>query len=180
MKNFLTAILLLVTFASFSQNFMRNDLSATDKNTLINYNSAVDGQGFIVGGNSNIADSYGYIYFYVASSTATVDGDLVLAATGMGTGRYLKCPTTPVIKRQERYTGTTNASGVYAVTYSSAFTNPIICVTPVGGTNKESQVVTSTTSGFSIKVELRSDVVGLLPTYSNVNGRKVDVIVTEQ
>lgn len=97
MKKLFTIFLLLLSFASFSQNVMRNDLSATDKNTLINYNSAIDGQGFIVGGNSNIADSQGYIYFYVASSTATPDGNLILPATGMGIGRFIKCETSQTV-----------------------------------------------------------------------------------
>lgn len=78
-----------------------------------------------------------------------------------------------------RYAGSTNGSGVYAVTYGSAYTTtPHIVFAVVGGTNKDTAILTSTTSGFSILVERRSDVLGLLPSYAPVtSGVTVNVTV---
>lgn len=86
-------------------------------------------------------------------------------------------------KRISLHSGTTNASGIYTVTYGTPFS-----VVPnvqynigLGGNNKETILLTSsTTTGFTVYVQLRSDVIGLLPTYSNVNGRNVDVVVLEK
>lgn len=86
-------------------------------------------------------------------------------------------------KRQETYSGSTNSSGLYTISYVTAYS-----VTPnvqfqigTGGNNKETILLTSsTTTGFTVYVQLRADVLGLLPTYSNVNGRNVDILVTEK
>lgn len=83
-------------------------------------------------------------------------------------------------KRQESYVGTTNASGLYTVTYATPYASiPNVQVNTINGNNKETQITTSTTTGFSIYIQLRSDVLGLLPTYSNVTSRMVNVLVTE-
>ena len=85
-------------------------------------------------------------------------------------------------KRQETYTGTTNSSGIVTFSFSAFPSVPnIIYSTGFGTTNKETCIPNSayTTTGCSFKVELRSDVLGLLPTYSNVNGREVSITVTE-
>lgn len=87
----------------------------------------------------------------------------------------------PTIVRQETYSGTTNASGIFTITYPSAYS-----VVPnvqynigTGGGNKETILLTSsTTTGATFYVQLRTDVLGLLPSYSNVSGRNVDVLVT--
>lgn len=86
-------------------------------------------------------------------------------------------------KRRETYSGATNSSGIYTITYATAFT-----VAPnvqfqlgLGASNKETILLsTSTTTGCSFYVQLRADVLGLLPSYSNVNARNVDVLVTEK
>ena len=70
---------------------MRNDLSAEIKSDLVNYSSAIDGQAYLLLGESATGDRPTRSYMYRASSSATVDGELVLAATGMGgVGRFLK------------------------------------------------------------------------------------------
>lgn len=70
---------------------MRNDLSAEIKSDLINYNGAVQGTAYIVLGDTVLADSNLRFYYYSSTSTATPDGEFVLAATGMGgTGRFIK------------------------------------------------------------------------------------------
>lgn len=86
-------------------------------------------------------------------------------------------------KRINLYSGITNALGVYTVTYGTPFS-----VVPniqynigTGGNNKETILLTaSTTTGFTVYVQLRADVLGLLPSYSNVNGRNVDIVVLEK
>lgn len=70
---------------------IRLAVAADTKADLVGFNSAVDGQSYIVMGNTSEADSLPRFYYYVASSTAIVDGENVLATTGMGgMGRYLK------------------------------------------------------------------------------------------
>lgn len=80
------------------------------------------------------------------------------------------------------YTGTTNGSGVYAVTYGSAYASrPNVMVSFITSNPRDVAFVTaSTTTGFSVTVQRRADVIGLLPSYSNQSGVTVDVLVTEQ
>lgn len=90
--------------------------------------------------------------------------------------------TTPVPKRQETYSGTTNASGVYTVNYGTAYSAiPNVQFQITGGTNKTTILLTSsTTTTCSFLVQARADVLGLLPTYSNVNGAIIEVLVTQK
>lgn len=85
-----------------------------------------------------------------------------------------------ILNKPAKYSGATNGSGVYSVTYGSAYsTKPQLVFSVEGGTNKDTTVLTSTTTtGFSILVERRSDVIGLLPTYAAVSGITVNVTVT--
>lgn len=85
-------------------------------------------------------------------------------------------------KRRETYSGTTNASGIYTVTFATAFSAaPNIQANIVGGSDSQIIRLTSvSTTGFTITVRNRTDVVGLLPSYSNVNGAAVDVVITEK
>lgn len=85
-------------------------------------------------------------------------------------------------KRQETYTATTNSVGIVSFTFSAFSSVPsIMYTTGYGTTNKETCIpsVAYSTTGCSFKVELRSDILGVLPTYSNVVGREVSIIVTE-
>lgn len=89
-----------------------------------------------------------------------------------------------ILNKPVKYSGSTNSSGIYSVTYGTAYsTIPNVIITVVGGTNKDSAVLTSTTTGFSVLVERRSDVLGLLPSYAPVTPSSsptatVNVIVT--
>lgn len=183
---------------------LRNDISAGIKADLIAYNGALQDQAYLVMGDTIIGDSGIRFYYYDATSTATVDGESVLATTGMGgVGRYIKSippeivqadwnqansalpsfiKNKPTLKRQETFSGTTNASGVYSVSFATSYAvAPNIQANIVGGNNTQLIKITSVTaSGFSVNVVNRTDVVGLLPSYSNVNGASVDVIVTEK
>lgn len=85
-----------------------------------------------------------------------------------------------ILNKPAKYTGTTNGSGVYTVTYGSSYSvKPHLVFSVEGGTNKDTSVLTSTTTtGFSILVERRTDVLGLLPSYAAVSGITVNVTVT--
>lgn len=85
-------------------------------------------------------------------------------------------------KRQETYRGTTNASGLYTVLYGTAYsTTPTVVPSFITSDPRDVAMVTSSsTTGFTIQVQRRVDVVGLLPTYSNRASVTVDVNVNEQ
>lgn len=92
----------------------------------------------------------------------------------------------PTIKRIETYTGTTNASGLYSVTYTTAFSSkPKVIVTYEGSNNKNNVFVSSsTTTGFTITATqynainaLGIEVLAGAPTA--LTGATVNVIVIE-
>lgn len=160
---------------------MRNDLSAQVKADLVNFSSAIDGQGYLLLGESTMGDVPTRVYFYDSASTATADGENVLAATGMGgTGRFHKNQTAS-IKKVETFAGTTNSSGNYTISFGTAYAaTPNIQANLIGGTNTNLIKITSvSTTGFTVNVVNRTDVVGLLPSYANVNGASVQALITE-
>lgn len=85
-------------------------------------------------------------------------------------------------KRQETYSGTTDSNGNYTVTFSNSYSvTPNIQATIVGGSNTNILTVTSiSTTGFTIKIENIAYSPGVNPSYSNVNGASVDVLITEK
>jgi len=133
-------------------------------------------------GTNTISLSNGGGTFVIPSSTnnATILTTGIATSTSSANSHTINVPAQ---KRIDKFTATTNASGVVTITYTTAFS-----VTPnlqynlgVGAGNKETIIpVTSTTTGCSFLVQLRSDVLGLLPTYSNVSGREVNVIAFEK
>jgi hypothetical protein len=113
--------------------------------------------------------------------------DQTVNLTGAGgntiTGTYPNFTITgPALKRQETYSGTTNSSGNYTITFGTTYlVAPNIQANIIGGTNTNLIKISSvTTTGFTVNVVNRLDVIGLLPTYSNVNGASVDVLITEK
>jgi len=80
------------------------------------------------------------------------------------------------------YSGTTNSSGTFTVTYPTAYSvTPNVQFQIVGGSVTNTiRLTSSTTTGFTVYVQNRVDVVGLLPSYTNVNGATVDVLVTKR
>lgn len=186
---------------------LRNDLNAQVKADLTNFSSAIDGQAYILLGESAMGDRTFRVYYYDASSSVTADGDNVLTPTGMGgTGRFIKIKVEefnpaaqvnsdwnsvsgiseilnkPSLKKQETFSGTTNSSGNYTVTFGTAYSvAPNIQANIIGGSNTNLIKITSvSTTGFTVNVVNRVDVIGLLPTYNNVNGASVDVLITEK
>lgn len=162
----------------------RVGIDVSNKADLVAFDSAINNQTFTVYGNAVQGDSTPRFYAYSSASTATVDGENVLDATGMGgMGRYLKLGQVPAAaKRQETYSGPTNASGNYTVTFVPAYAAaPNIQANIIGGSNTQTIKITSiSTTGFTVNVTNRADVVGLLPSYSNVTGASVDVVITEK
>lgn len=85
-------------------------------------------------------------------------------------------------KRQETYSGTTDGSGNYTISFSTAYsTTPNIQAALINGTDSQNLRITSrTTTGFTVLIRNRTDALGLLPSWSNVSGAEVDVLVTEK
>lgn len=85
-------------------------------------------------------------------------------------------------KRIEPYSGTTNASGQFTVTFSTAYSvAPNIQANIINGTDTQNIRITAiSTTGFTVLVRNRTDVVGLLPSWSNVSGASVDVLINEK
>lgn len=99
-----------------------------------------------------------------------------------GLGVILNKPTIST-KRRETYTVTTNSSGLGTVTFGTAFAvAPSISAEPTSFTsdNQFCRVTSITTTGFTVTCRLRTDVIGLLPSFSNISGATVEVLITEK
>lgn len=77
------------------------------------------------------------------------------------------------------YSGVTNSTGVFTFTFPNPYTiPPNVQVQVIGGTNKQAVTTNVSESTVVVKVENRVDVVGLLPSFTNVVGANVDLLVT--
>lgn len=111
--------------------------------------------------------------------------DQVISLTGSNgltvTGTY---PNFTISRnRQLTLTGTTNSSGLVTFTWSAFGVVPNIQMLPsYPSGNKETAIFNAapTTTGCTFLVQLRSDVLGLLPSYAPVNAREVKILVTEE
>lgn len=122
--------------------------------------------------------------------TSEVDGsttnEIELPTLSGNSGKFLtnngSASSWEALKRVEHYNSTTNASGLYTVTYGTAFgATPNVQFQIVGGSVTNTiRLTASSTTGFTVHVQNRVDVVGLLPTYNNVSGATVDVLVVER
>lgn len=88
----------------------------------------------------------------------------------------------PTIKRTETYSGTTNASGLVTITFGTAFAvAPNIQANIINGADNQNIRITSiTTTGATVLVRNRVDVIGLLPTWTNAASMNVDILITEK
>ncbi len=122
--------------------------------------------------------------FLTSEVDGSVTNEIELPSQVGNAGRSLVTNGTSVLwgKRRETYSGTTNASGNYVVTFGTAYAAaPNIQANIIGGTNTNLIKITAvSTTGFTVNVVTRVDVVGLLPSYNNVNGAAVDVLITEK
>ena len=106
--------------------------------------------------------------------TAGTYGLLTVDAKGRVTGG----------KRQETYSGTTDGSGNYAVTFGTSYpVAPNIQANPIGGsTELFLKIVSVSTTGFTVNVFQRATVLSLaLSTATTaVSGQAVDVLITQK
>jgi len=119
-----------------------------------------------------------------ANSTASDNGLTVIKPTSIlltDPGRWVfqyKMQS----KKQETFSGISNSSGNFTVTFASAYpSSPDIQPAIINPTDTQTIRITAiSTTGFTVNVRNRADVIGLLPTYSNVNGASVSVLVTQR
>lgn len=159
---------------------LRNDLSAEVKADLVGYNGASDGTAYIVLGNTVRGDSAPRIYYYDSTSVATTDGEDVLDATGMGAGKFVKA------KAAKNYSGTTDASGNYTVTFATPYAvapNVQASIPNQSATNQYIRVTSVSTTGFTVNAYAFNTnnllgIISLVTTTSNIASMAVDVLVT--
>lgn len=116
----------------------------------------------------------------VISSAVT---QTIMGTNGISITSGVNTYTISKTKRQETYTGTTNSSGIVTFTFAAFSSTPNIQYNPgFGFGNKETCIpnAASTITSCSFYVQLRADVLGLLPSYSNVVGREVNIVLTEK
>lgn len=93
-------------------------LNFDTKANLIAYNAATEGTRYGVYGNSAPGDVPLKFYTYYPNITDPADGDYLIEATGMGTGRYMLYDTMGS-RELFTYVGKTDSNGNYAITYPS-------------------------------------------------------------
>jgi len=148
------------------------------------YDSLPPGFAMFTGGKITTNDEPIHSYRWDINSLAVDDGYTVIKPNTISVetpGRWLRTKSYPVAPVMVTFTGTTNPSGNYSITYSTPFTStPNVIALIVGGSNTQFvKLTSSTTTGFTVQVMNRNDVLGLLPTYSAVNGAIVNVLVTQ-
>jgi hypothetical protein len=116
--------------------------------------------------------------------TNTAPDQTVTITAGFGTAVTGTYPnfTISQAKKRETSSGTTNASGTYTFTFAQTYSvAPNVQANIINGTDTQIiRIGTPSTTSVTVTVRNRTDVVGLLPTWSNVNGASVDIIVTEK
>ena len=140
-----------------------------------------DGIVALLMGNNTRGDQAPVEYLYDGASVAADSYPLVIQPTmNTGPGRWVRTKQTAP-QRQEAYTGTTDGSGNYTVTFATPFpATPNIQANIIGGTNTQSSKITAVSAtGFTVNVVNRTDVVGLLPSYSVVSGVSIHVLITQ-
>lgn len=157
-------------------------------------NNTLNSGNIFVGNGSNIATGV------AMSGDATISnsGVLTLGNTGVSAGQYgrLTINTKGLVtagKRQETYSGTSDASGLYTVTFSTAYSvAPNIQAQLIGGTDLTFfRVVSVSTTGFQVYAFTRSSIsslpiIGVLTSAllgsagTALSGANIDVLITEK
>lgn len=102
-----------------------------------------------------------------------------------GLGAILNKPAIPSVKRMETYIGTTDASGLFTVTYPAAFAAiPNVQPEPPSVANYTWIKVSSSTTGFSLRLIQRASITVLgfellAATFTNVAGAAAKAMVVE-
>lgn len=126
----------------------------------------------------DLTGSYPNPTLSTTTATAGVYGTVTINNKGLATSG----------KRSELYSGTTNGSGVYTVTFSAAYSvapNIQANLTNQSSTNQYLRISSVSTTGFTVNVYAFSTntllgIVSLISTTTNVSGSTLDVLVTEK
>lgn len=187
-------------FTPISQSGARTSISLTTTGTsgASSYNSSTG-----VLNVPNYASSCGTVTsvgitstdFSISGSPITVSGNITanLTTTGITAGDYgiVNVDTKGRIlsgKRSEIFSGTSNSSGIYTVTFGTSYSvapNIQASITNQSSTDQFIRISSISTTGFTINVFQRSPVtilgISLLPgSVTNVNGASIDVVVIEK
>lgn len=125
---------------------------------------------------------------YVGGTGISVSGSTISGNYSSGTGISISGNTIATAKRQEVYSGTTNASGVYTVTFGTAYSvspNVQVSISNQTTTNQYCRVTSVSTTGFTINAYVFNSnnllgIVSLVTTTSNIASLGLDVLVTEK
>lgn len=169
-------------FRGASNEYIRGDGSIVVFPSIpSNTNQLSNGAGFLVSsdisGKLNISDTASMLSPYLKLPSQTGNAGKTLTTNGS---------TVSWGKRQETYSGSTNASGEYTVTFGTAYSvAPNVQAQIIGGNSNQILTVTSvSTTGFTVKVVEKQTttilgVVVLMNNTTNINGASVDVLITE-
>lgn len=137
-------------------------------------------------------DALPTVWQYIAtdSSTDNFTGGVIQPTLQTGNGRWIRqdnCNYPIIPKRQETYSGITDASGNYTITFGTAYSViPNIQANIVGGTSLQRSTISAiSTTGFTINVVSQNTnnllgIISLLSSTTVVNGAAIDVVITEK
>lgn len=151
-----------------------------------NNNQLINGEAFVnqAGARMSLSAGTGISYNNSTGVITNSSSDQTVSLTGANgiitSGTYPNFTISR--KRQETYSGTTIAAGTYTVTFGTAYSvAPNIQANIINGTDTQNIRTTAiSTTGFTVLVRNRVDVIGLLPSWNNVSGASVDVLITEK
>lgn len=144
--------------------------------------SSLSGTGFVKISGTTI--SYDNNTYLTSEVDGSITNEIELPSQSGNAGRTLSTNGSSVSwgKRQESYSGTSNGSGNYTVTFGTAYSvAPNIVIGLKGSTNEQGyDSVTISTTGFTIHIYQRTYALGLAQTPTNVSGATIDVLITEK
>lgn len=186
--NFTTALKVGVGIATITEAKSQFSPTFIPTDSACYYNGAWSGKLLY-----KVKDSIGVsnaCYFQISTNSIKFDRYSSLRNDGTPTSElwvdnngYLKRSPVAVVKRQITLTGTTNGSGIITFTFAAFPVAPNVQYTGGFGTGNKETIIpnaATTTTSCSYYVQLRADVLGLLPSYSNVSGREVNVLISEK
>lgn len=142
-------------------------------------------QPIVVTGILATGDILPEIWVFDNASLVADDNTTVLMPTAYvpsTPGRFLRKSFISSIKQSEKSSGTTNGSGTYTFTFANTYSvAPNVQANIINATDPQIiKIGVPTTTSVTVTVRNRVDVLGLLPSWANVNGALVDILVTEK
>lgn len=139
-------------------------------------------------GKAIIMDSISMVATQPTGSMMWIGANRKLQATQFSslTFPYAQLTGVPATKRVETYSGTTNASGNYTVTFASSYSvAPNVQANPIGGTALYKTITSVSTTGFTVNISTQNSAIValvsvLLPGVTAVSGASVDILITEK